>query len=332
MRQGELNTGNPGGQPLVSILIPVYNAEKWLGEAVHSTLAQTWPHREIIIVDDGSRDRSLEIARSFKPRGVKVFQQENSGASSARNKAFRQSRGEYIQYLDADDILAPGKIEVQVKRLETEPPGTVASGAYGRFTRHIHEADFLPDPGWDDYEVPLDWLLKAAQGQAMFPPMVWLTPRLIIENAGPWNENLTYNDDLEFFTRVLAKSGKIAFCPDAKSFYRTGNTMSLGSRKGPEALASRLRSWQLFTRHVLDLDNSESTRGSCAAVFQKFIFSLYPGYLELRKTAEEEVKKLGIRQDKYKEYSDSGRVFRFFSRILGWKTAKWLRYIYYKLK
>jgi glycosyltransferase involved in cell wall biosynthesis len=329
---GEFNTGNPRGLPLVSILIPVYNAEKWLGEAVHSVLTQTWPHREIIIVDDGSGDRSLEIARSFEPRGVKVFHQGNAGGSSARNKAFRESRGEYIQYLDADDTLAPEKIDVQIKRLAVEPPGTVASGAYGRFTRHIDEADFLPDPGWGDYEVPLDWLLKAGQGQTMFPPAVWLTPRHIIETAGPWNEELTYNDDLEFFTRVLLKSGKIAFCPDAKSFYRTGNILSLGSRKDPAALASALKCWQLFTRRVLEADNSEFTTLSCAEAFQGFIFSIYPAYPELRKIAREELHKLGITRPRYRRYSESGRVSGFFSRILGWKASKWLRYLYYKLK
>ena len=72
-------------KPLVSILIPAYNAEEYIGETLESAVAQTYPHREIIVVNDGSRDRTLEIARSFEPRGVTVVTQQNQGAAAARN-------------------------------------------------------------------------------------------------------------------------------------------------------------------------------------------------------------------------------------------------------
>ncbi len=94
-------------KPLVSILIPCYNAEAWLAQTLESALAQTWSPTEIIVVDDGSKDRSLEIAKAFEPRGVKVISQHNQGASAARNRAFQESQGDFIQYLDADDLLAP---------------------------------------------------------------------------------------------------------------------------------------------------------------------------------------------------------------------------------
>src|SRR5882672_6611417 len=104
--------------PLVSILIPAFNAEQWIGETLRSALAQTWPHKEIIVVDDGSRDQTVATARKFEAEGVRVVTQKNSGAAAARNTAFSLCHGDYIQWLDADDLLAPDKIASQLRVLE----------------------------------------------------------------------------------------------------------------------------------------------------------------------------------------------------------------------
>src|SRR2546427_2427416 len=102
---------------LVSILIPVYNAEAFVAETIDSALNQTWPDKEIIVVDDGSSDNSREILKSFEPAGVRLVEQENRGASAARNRAFSEAQGEFIQYLDADDLLDENKIGRQISRL-----------------------------------------------------------------------------------------------------------------------------------------------------------------------------------------------------------------------
>src|SRR6266850_864483 len=114
---------------LVSILIPVYNAEAFVAEAIQSALDQTWPAKEIIAVDDGSTDRSAEVLKSFAPR-IRTIEQENRGASAARNRALSEAQGEFIQFLDADDLLAPDKIEIQINRLSEEDPHCVAFGAW----------------------------------------------------------------------------------------------------------------------------------------------------------------------------------------------------------
>ena len=105
-------------KPKVSILIPLYNSEKYIAQTIQSALNQTWENKEIIIVDDGSSDNSFEIARKFESDIVKVFLQKNSGSCITRNEAFSFSSGEYIQYLDADDLLSPNKIEFQMKLIE----------------------------------------------------------------------------------------------------------------------------------------------------------------------------------------------------------------------
>jgi glycosyltransferase involved in cell wall biosynthesis len=100
---------------LVSILIPAYNAERWIAEAIRSALAQTWPNKEIVVVDDGSTDQTLHVARGFASKSILIATQPNGGASAARNHAFSLSQGDYIQWLDADDVLAPSKVSLQMK-------------------------------------------------------------------------------------------------------------------------------------------------------------------------------------------------------------------------
>ena len=98
-------------KPLVSILIPAYNAEETIAYTLQSAIAQIWQRKEIIVVDDGSKDRTAEVARRFASKELAVVSKENQGAAATRNHALRLSQGDYIQWLDADDLLAQDKIE-----------------------------------------------------------------------------------------------------------------------------------------------------------------------------------------------------------------------------
>lgn len=102
---------------VVSIVIAAYNAERWLSEAVESALAQTYAHTEVIVVDDGSRDSTLDVARSFEPRGVTVLHQANQGACAARNRGLEEAGGTFVKFLDADDVLFPDAVAVQVEQI-----------------------------------------------------------------------------------------------------------------------------------------------------------------------------------------------------------------------
>src|SRR5258707_4184604 len=122
------------GKPLVSILIPAFNAQEWIADAIKSAIAQTWPWKEIIIVDDGSTDQPLRIARQFASKQLKVSAQQNQGGAAARNKAFSVCQGDYIQWLDADDLLAADKVACQMKVLERcSDRRILVSGAWARF-------------------------------------------------------------------------------------------------------------------------------------------------------------------------------------------------------
>ncbi len=120
---------------LVSIIIPVYNAEKHLAQAITSALAQTWLRIEVIVVNDGSSDGSLAVAKSFNRNELIIIDQPNSGASAARNAGLRKATGDWIQFLDADDFLHPDKIKTQLSLL-TSPEEIALCN-----TVHFHETD-----------------------------------------------------------------------------------------------------------------------------------------------------------------------------------------------
>jgi glycosyltransferase involved in cell wall biosynthesis len=106
---------------LVSVIIPVYNYDRYLGEAIESVLGQTQQHLEVIVVDDGSTDRSGEVAKSFAERGVQYCHQVHAGIGPARNTGVKLAQGEYLAFLDADDRWPLAKIERQLNAFDTDP-------------------------------------------------------------------------------------------------------------------------------------------------------------------------------------------------------------------
>ena len=112
---------------LISIIIPAHNAECWVAETLQSALSQTHSNLEVIVVDDGSSDRTVEVVRSFADGRLRLIQQENKGACAARNRALAEARGDFTQYLDADNLLAPDKIELQLERLRHETHDAIAT-------------------------------------------------------------------------------------------------------------------------------------------------------------------------------------------------------------
>ena len=133
-------------KPLVSILIPAYNSEEWIADTIQSAIAQTWQRKEIIVVDDGSSDRTAEVARRFASKEVSVVSTENQGAAAARNHALQLSQGDYIQWLDADDLLAPDKIERQLAALrEATAQRILLSSPWAYFSYRTQPCTLRPD-------------------------------------------------------------------------------------------------------------------------------------------------------------------------------------------
>ncbi len=202
--------------PLVSIVIPCYNAEMYVREAIESALEQTYPNIEVIVIDDGSTDNSLEIVKSFGD-GIRWETGENRGAAAARNRGLELADGEFIQFFDADDVLMPDKIE---RCLEAFTPDIDAV-----FCKNV----FFGDHDLAPYPPPLIYRIA----RFMFPgsdkarrekmdinnQLIYLirhsiqTPRPLhrassVRRVGGFNEEIAYMDDYEFHFRLAIQGAR----------------------------------------------------------------------------------------------------------------------------
>jgi hypothetical protein len=198
--------------PLVTTIIPVFNRPALVLDAVDSVLAQSYRPIEIIIVDDGSTDDTPEVADRLAKQHegiVRVIHAANRGPGLAREAGRLAARGDYIQHLDSDDLLLPGKFAMQVAALEAAPD---CGAAYG-WTRFRHHGGALE---------PLPWKRSGEQIETMFPAMLtmrwWDTPTplyraSLIAAAGPWT-GLRIEEDWEYDCRLAAGGVGLAFCAD----------------------------------------------------------------------------------------------------------------------
>ena len=279
-------------KPLVSILIPAYKASEWLASSLESAIAQTWPHKEIIVVDDGSPDDTLTVARRYESSTVKVATQRNQGAAAARNTAFSLSKGDYIQWLDADDLIVPDKVASQVAALGECSERVIASGAWAPFLYRSRRADFVPTALWCDLS-PLEWLLRKMEQNLHMQTATWLVSREITAAAGPWNTQLLGDDDGEYFCRVLLRSEGVKFVPQAKVLYRDSGATSLSYiGRSSRKIETHFYSMQLHIDYIRSLEDSP-VRAACVTYLQNWLMGFYPERFDIVKRAEELAVELG---------------------------------------
>jgi glycosyltransferase involved in cell wall biosynthesis len=206
---------------LVSVIIPCFNAEQWLREAIDSCIKQTYSKVEIIVVDDGSTDHSLEIIKSYEDRVI-WESGPNRGGSYARNRGFALSSGNYIQYLDADDYLLPQKIEEQVCCLK-DTGGDVAYSDW-RHQEHLPDGtSFL-----DNIQISgpkEDFLESLLLDEQWIPPVALLFTKKSVICCDSWDEHLKAGQDRDFLISVAINGAKFVYQPGCHSIYRRyGNT------------------------------------------------------------------------------------------------------------
>lgn len=307
-------------KPLVSILITAYNAEDTIGYTLKSAIAQTWPRKEIIVVDDGSTDRTAEVAQQFKE--VRVVSTENHGLSGAQNNAFPLSQGDYIQYLDADDLLAPDKIERQLAALRSSDSKRVLlSSPWAPFYHRIRHAHFVRNSLWQDLS-PAEWLLRKMRENLHMQNATWLVSREVAEAAGPWDTRLHFDQDGEYFCRVLLASEGTRFVPGTGIYYRAsgGNAVSFigNSDKKKESV---LLSVKLHIQYLRSLENSERVRKTCLIYIQRWCRNFYPERPDLMQEARQLAAMLGGQLEIPKLPSK----YLWIQKIFGFAVAKQVR-------
>ncbi len=306
--------------PLVSFLTPAYNAAAYLGATIQSALGQTYPRVELIVVNDGSHDETLAVARSFRDPRVKVIDQQNRGQSASENVAFRACQGEYVVYLDSDDLVSPEKVEVQIRRLREADRGCVAFGPWGRFHDDTTNTRFVPEPFWRDI-APIDFHVEMWERHSMVQGGCYMLPREFVETAPPWDESLFLLNDFPYFPRVLMQARQLLFCPKAILYYRSGLPNSLSGKKSPAAWASAHSAVTSGTAFLIQQEDSLRTRRAWCRQLEEFVYTSYPAASRLRQQAWQQVKKLGGPYTQPQWGPKMGAV----SSVLGWKLAKRLR-------
>jgi glycosyltransferase involved in cell wall biosynthesis len=291
---------------------------------LQSVFTQSHTNLEVIAVDDGSNDSSLEILKSISDPRFKLLQQTNKGACAARNLGYSHSIGSYIQYLDADDVLSQQKIESQLVSLE-QHPDSIANGRWGRFYQSTDEPiKWGPHPSLQQDLDPISWLLQNHMSQTG----CWLTPRALVEKAGPWREDLVVNQDGEFFSRVILASKKVLYVPEAKVFYRSNIPTSISAAiQKPAAIESRYKTIELLEQHLLKTENSPRVKKALADAYQRFIYSYYPKSPALIIQAENKVKALGGSSIPV----PGGNLYKYLSKIVGWKKISLLKHRFGRL-
>lgn len=314
---------------LVSVIIACYNAQDWLDEAITSALSQTWGNLEIIVVDDGSVDASLEICNKFScNERVVVISQERRGAAAARNRGIEAARGEWFQFLDADDLLAPDKIARQLQRAKAEGKNFLYSSSWVRFydDSRVHEPDQNP-LCCGDLE-PIEWLVRKYSGNNMMALHAWLVPRHLLEREQGWDEGLSLNDDGEYFDRLVLASAGVKHVCDAMCYYRTGHGTSMSRAMTRVAAESAMRSIEFGTRRLLSLEDSKKTRNACATQFQYIAYQFAICAPDLSNRAEMSALLLGGTEIEL----PGGPWLSVLTRLIGWRKARWLQNWYYRLR
>lgn len=231
---------------LVSVIIPNFNYAQYLGEAIESALGQTYSNLEVIVVDDGSTDNSQEILERYADR-VTIIEQRNSGVCVARNRGVAESKGEYIAFLDADDIWLPEKIEKQVKAFAESPEVGIV---------HVGVIDI------DESGADLQTKLNGLNGKISHEFLIWERPvilgggsgamisRRVFENVGGFDTQLSTSADWDLYYRICRKYEAV-FVSEPLLYYRLHGSNMHGNISGMESEMA------IFLEKAFDTDEAD---------------------------------------------------------------------------
>lgn len=225
---------------LISVIIPAYNSEKTIGETIQSVLNQTFSDFELIVINDGSTDKTLEITSHIQDSRIKVFSYPNAGGAISRNRGFSHSSGEFIAFLDADDLWTPDKLEAQLKALQSNPEAAVA---YSWLNVIDESGKFLRGGNYrtENGDIFAKLFLVPFVESGSNP----LIRRQAFIDVNGFDESLPASQDYDLYLRLAARYNFIAV-PLPQVLYRiSSNSMSANvKRQEATSLLVRERAFQ----------------------------------------------------------------------------------------
>jgi len=207
--------------PLVSIVIPCYRQAQYLRDAVDSALAQTYPRVEVIVVDDGSDDETQSVAESYKER-VRYYRRPNGGLAAARNHGLSCSSGQFVQFLDADDVIFANKIELQLNALGQEMSSVVSISGYRLLDMDTGRE--LNPPPMDLGSDPLGTLLREWETGVSIPIHCGLFARDVWGRGPAFDESLAAREDWVMWVMLALKGVRFSRVDAVLAEYRVRRT------------------------------------------------------------------------------------------------------------
>lgn len=307
---------------LVSIVIPCFNCADWIEEAIESCLNQTYGNIEIIVVDDGSTDNSVEIVKKY---GARVIHHvgPNRGGCHARNLGFKISRGEFIQFLDADDYILPEKIEIQVGFLESSGSDIVYCD-----WRHEHHKD---DGTVEMEEIKVsggheDVLLALLSGWWVATHAL-LSRRDVVERFGGWDETLTAAQDKDFFISAALTGADIRYQPGCYAIYRRHGSLTVSTSNKKRWLDNNFAVLEKTEKNMAEQRKAEKYFHALAHDYHRAARN----YFELDKSKYKEcIQKIKKLNPNY--VSDEGAAYKLLQKYIGFHAADQLALVYKKIK
>lgn len=258
--------------PLVSIIIPTFNSSGFINTTLNKVLQQTWQNVEIIVVDDGSKDKTVEIIKGLNNSKIKLIESVNKGASAARNLGLKNANGQFIQFLDADDYLSDDKIENQLNLLyanDSDVNSTLVfcsyQNDYGNKIKCVSNQVINKN-----YDKSVDLIFNLWHNMKFNVIHSYLIPFEVIKKAGFWNEEISSNDDGEFMSRVIPTSRIILYDKKSVAYY-VFTKSSLSKTKNISNFESRIKSNNLILENIMKFDNSDRFH----IYYQRAISDLY---------------------------------------------------------
>jgi teichuronic acid biosynthesis glycosyltransferase TuaG len=210
-----------GNNPLVSIIIPTYNATSYIEEAVGSALNQTYKNIEVVIVDDGSTDGTRSVLDPYiKEKKIIYVRQDNKGLAGARNTGMRAAHGEFIALLDSDDMFLPNKIERQVGYLIDHPECGVSYCNIAHF--YEEEPEKLLKLSYEYYSG--DEVFPQLLQENFINPLTVVLRRSAIDQVGLFDESYKRSEDWEYWVRLAYRGVRFCYVPEVLAKYRMRKT------------------------------------------------------------------------------------------------------------
>lgn len=302
--------------PLVSVIIPCYNAEKWVADAINGILRQTYAPIEIIVIDDGSTDGSLDVIRSFEDR-VRYETGPNRGGNVARNRGFALSRGEYVMFHDADDWISEDTIAKLVEGIKGTENTLAVCDWYISFPAAGGARNNRPGNLTGKTPPSPDPLLNWFEGwRPCLHAILW--PRHVILDIDGWDESLKASQDLDIYSRALIHGAKVKKVQDASAYYRQDNKQSVHHQPVTSKIHSEVEHVRKMDRELTHKDKIHLYRVPLARLYNKKAYTAAFFNKELSLQCERRARELAG----FRAYSDGPLLHRVLSYVLSYSRKE----------